>query len=327
MRLLFLLMLIIVWPAAAEEPLPSLLTIEEWKVPWGGRPRDPYVDSQGKVWFCGQAGNYIAYLNPASNDFKRYELDENTHPHNLIIDQLDQVWYAGNTNTHIGKLNATTGSIDVFPMTLPALKDPHTLVFNQKGDIWFTAQWGNAIGYLSVETGNVKQSKIPTLKARPYGIKMDTQGHPWIVLLGTHKLATVNPETFLTEEIPLPRKDSRPRRLEITKDGNIWYVDYQGGHLGRYNPNNAQITEWLLPGGKASKPYGTALDKQQRLWIAETGSSPNRLVGFDTRKAQFISTTDVPSGGSIRHMYYHQATEDIWFGVDTGYISRAYLGE
>ena len=28
------------------------------------RPRDPYVAPDGRIWFVGQAGNYVAYLEP-----------------------------------------------------------------------------------------------------------------------------------------------------------------------------------------------------------------------------------------------------------------------
>ena len=32
--------------------------VQEWVVPWkDSRPRDPYADRQGRVWFVGQAGN------------------------------------------------------------------------------------------------------------------------------------------------------------------------------------------------------------------------------------------------------------------------------
>ena len=49
--------------------------IREWDVPWGGtRPRDPFVDPSGKVWFVGQRGNYVGALDPASGEFRRIEL-------------------------------------------------------------------------------------------------------------------------------------------------------------------------------------------------------------------------------------------------------------
>ena len=89
------------------------IEIKEWPVPWKDtRPRDPFVDQKGRVWFCGQVGNYIAYLEPNSGKFKRYEMEKRTNPHNLIVDPDGYVWYAGNLASHIGKLNPENGKID-----------------------------------------------------------------------------------------------------------------------------------------------------------------------------------------------------------------------
>ena len=297
--------------------------IEEWLVPWSNsRPRDPYVDSLNRVWFCGQSGNYIAYLEPSTGEFKRYELEAGTHPHNLIIDGEDFVWYAGNQNAHVGKLNPETGQITKFPMPNPAATDPHTLVFGSEDDIWFTLQHSNFIGKLAMATGQIQLVEVSTPRARPYGIKRDVNNQPWIVLLGTNKLATIDPKTLVLEEIDLPRANTRPRRLEITSDGKVWYVDYNEGFLGSYNPENQEFKEWVMPSGKTSRPYGTARDNKDRIWIAETGPFPNYLIGFDPKTEEFFAMKSVPSGGSIRHMYYHEATNEIWFGTDTNYIGR-----
>ena len=41
------------------------MTVREWPVPWEKtRPRDPYVAPDGRVWFVGQQGNYIASFDP-----------------------------------------------------------------------------------------------------------------------------------------------------------------------------------------------------------------------------------------------------------------------
>ena len=121
-------------PAPAED-----LEITEWVVPWENtRPRDPYVDGQGRVWFVGQVGNYLAYLDPGTGDFRRYELDPGTGPHNLIVDDDGFVWYAGNRAMHIGRLDPETGEIEKHMMPTPDARDPHTLIFDQNGDIWFS---------------------------------------------------------------------------------------------------------------------------------------------------------------------------------------------
>ena len=150
-------------PAIASPPL----QIEEWTVPWEkSRPRDPYADAQGRVWFVGQAGNYIAYLDPASGRFKRYEIEEGTHPHNLIVDRAGQVWFAGNRNGMIGRLDPRSGAIERYSMPDPAAGDPHTLVFDRSGNIWFTVQQGNFVGKLETGSGKVRLVDAETGEAR-----------------------------------------------------------------------------------------------------------------------------------------------------------------
>ncbi len=119
------------------------LALTEWTVPWPDtRPRDPAVAPDGRVWFVGQAGNYIAVLDPKTGEFRRYEIDPGTHPHNLIVAGDGMIWYSGNQNGMIGRLDPSTGDITRHPIPDKTLGDPHTLVLDRKGDIWFTVQAG-----------------------------------------------------------------------------------------------------------------------------------------------------------------------------------------
>jgi virginiamycin B lyase len=281
------------------------------------------VGPKGLVWFVGQKGNYVASFNPETVDFKRFELESGTGPHNLIVAEDGTVWYAGNLKAHIGKLNANTGKITKYPMPDPKARDPHTLVFDGKGHIWFTVQRGNFVGRLTMENGIIDLIKIPTSHARPYGIVVDINARPWVVELGSNKLATVDPETLHLSEIELPRKDARPRRLGITSDGLVWYVDYAKGYLGRYSPVTDNFTEWRTPSASHSGPYGMAVDHRDRIWFVETWQDPNKLVCFDSKTETFINVTSIPSGGgSVRHMYFNPKTHEIWFGTDTNNLGR-----
>ena len=297
--------------------------ITEWTVPWENtRPRDAYVDGQGRVWFVGQRGDYVAYLEPTTGEFKRYDLEPGTGPHNLIVDD-DFVWYAGNRAAHIGRLDPATGAIEKYMMPDPAARDPHTLVFDHNGDIWFTVQGGNFVGKLGTRTGSVELMAVPTEDARPYGIVVDADNRAWFCELGTNKLATIDPETFELQEFELPRADSRPRRLQVTSDGKVWYVDYAGGYLGQLDPQTGEAKEWMIPGGADARPYGMAIDDKDRPWFVETGPDPARLVGFDSATEEFLETTEIASGGGVRHMYFHAPTREIWFGTDSNTIGRA----
>ena len=309
----------------APDPVVAQVPIKEWPVPYAGsRPRDPFIDSQNRVWFVGQVGNYIAYLDPKSGNFKRYEIEDGALPHNLIVDKKDMVWYAGNGNGHIGKLDPATGKITRYPMPKAEARDPHTLVFDQKGDIWFTVQNGNYVGRLATATGKVDLVEVPTPNARPYGIKVDSKGRPWFNEFGSDKLATVDPATLKLKEYQMPNERSRGRRMAITSDDRVWYVDYTRGFLGRLDPKSGEFKEWSLPGGVSALPYAMASDSQDRLWLVETGSQPNRLVGFDPKTEKFFGTTPIPSGGgTVRHMMFDEKGGQIWFGTDNNTIGRA----
>src|SRR2546427_5572167 len=103
--------------------------IKEWPVPWADtRPRDPYVDpTTGRIWFCGQAGHYIAYFVPETGEFKRFDLEPGAGPHNLIVDKSGIVWFSGNLVGYIGRLDPKDGSIKKYPMPDPMVRsEEHT---------------------------------------------------------------------------------------------------------------------------------------------------------------------------------------------------------
>ena len=310
----------------AQGPAKSPLHVTEWKVPWEkSRPRDPYLDAQGRVWFVGQEGNYIAYLDPAKGSFKRYEIAAGTNPHNLIVDKSGRVWFSGNRNGSIGWLDAASGKTTVYQMPDPAAKDPHTMIFDHAGNMWFTAQFSNFVGHLETGSGKVRLMRAPTKDARPYGIVVDPSGRPWFDEFGTNKIATIDPKTMAIKEYVLPNERSRPRRIAVTSDGILWYGDYTRGMLGRLDPKTGAVREFPLPAAAQSLPYAMASDDRDRIWLAETGIQPNRLVGFDPQSESWISVTPITQSGglTIRHMIYDGPTKSLWFGTDANTIGRA----
>jgi virginiamycin B lyase len=302
--------------AQANQPVP----IKEWPVEWAGRPRDPYVAPDGKVWFVGQAGNYIAHFDPTAETFKRFEIEAGTNPHNLIVDPKGQVWYTGNRNGRIGKLDPATGKIQTFPMPDPAARDPHTAIFDGKGNIFFTLQGSSMIGRLKMATGEIKLVKAGDQPANPYGIILDNAGNPWVALFRTNTVVRVNPETLELTPFKEASETSRSRRIEWTSDGMVWYVDEPRGFLGRINPKTGEVKEWQAPGGPGSRPYALTKDDKGRLWFSETGPV-KQLVGFDPRTERFFSVNSVSN--TIRHMMFDVRTGMMWFGTDSNNIGRA----
>jgi virginiamycin B lyase len=321
MRLLIpcLVTAVVVFPEAmpAQAPPSDDEAVREWEVEWGGRSRDPYVAPDGKVWFVGQAGNYIAYFDPSAEDFRRYEIEDGTNPHNLLVDDAGMVWYAGNRNGRIGKLDPATGGIEVF-LTGEA-GDPHTLVFDGKGGIWFTSQQSNRVGRLDVATGEVVLLTPHDERSRPYGIVMDDDGYPWVALFNTNQVIRIHPETLEITRFEKADASSRSRRIEVTGDGSVWYVDEPRGYLGRIDPATGLVREYPMPGGDDSRPYALTRDDRDILWVSQTGPD-KKLVAFDPRTEQFVSVNDVSH--NIRHMMFDASTGAMWFGTDANRVGR-----
>jgi virginiamycin B lyase len=300
--------------------------IQEWDVPWADtRPRDPYVAPDGRIWFVGQRADYMGVLDPATGEFSRFPMNEGAGPHNVIVDDEGTLWYAGNRDQHIGRMDPGTGEIRRFETPDPA-RDPHTLIFGRQGEIWFTAQGGNAVGRFVPATGEVRVTPVPTPRARPYGIVVDERNRAWFNEFGTNKIGMIEAEGMRIREFTLPREEARTRRIALTSDGGVWYVDYAAGFLGRLDPADGSVREWRVPAGAEARPYAMTVDAEDRIWLVESGVSPNRLVGFDPRTGEFFSRTEIPSGGgTVRHMVFHEPSRAIWFGTDTNTIGRALI--
>lgn len=320
---LMILLCILVWPTL--DAIGDTVDIREWLVPWEkSEPGHAYVDAGGRVWFVGQRGDYIANFSPESGEFNRYDLRKGTAPTALIVDANRILWFASNKRRHIGSLNPSTGRVDEFAMSDKKAKDPRSIALDQSGDIWFTVEDSSFIGRMKVTAGEVDLIPVPSKKARPHGIVLDSNGNPWAAASGRNLLLRINRSDMSVTEVETPNADSRFRRIVTTSDNQVWYADYELGNLGRYNPQIGEFTEWPLPGGADSKPHGMAVDKNDRIWIVETGRIPNSLIGFDTGTEAFLTETDIPSGaGSISHMHYYEPAGEIWFGTQTNYIGRA----
>ncbi|HYS54849.1 MAG TPA: lyase [Thermoanaerobaculia bacterium] len=304
--------------------LAVVVNIHEYTVPWKNtRPRDPAVGANGRIWFVGQEGNYLGWVDASSGKFEKFDLEKGTGPHNCIVARDGEVWFAGNAAAYIGRFDPKTEKVTKYPMPDQAARDPHTLIEAADGTIWFTVQVGSFVGHLDPKSGDIRLVKIPTAGSRPYGIAIDSSSRVWFNEFGRNAIGSIDPKTMQLTEYSLPQ-GTRDRRIAIIGDGAIWYGDYARGRLGRLDPKTKEVKEWPTPSGASSLPYAMAVDDRSRIWIVESGPQPNRLVGFDPKTSAFFSNTPIPSGAqTVRNMVFDPHKREIWFGTDAGTIGRA----
>jgi len=207
-----------------------------------------------------------------------------------------------------------------------SVKDPHTMIWGKDGTAWFTAQQSQRVGRFDRNTGEIKIWTPSQPRSNPYGIVLNSKGQPYFDLFATNRIGTIDPQTLEYKEFVLPAERTRPRRIAITSDDVVWYGDYGRGFIGKLDPATGKTEEWAMPDGPTSLPYAMTVDDQDRLWLAETGVNPNRLVAFDPKTKQWVANVPISSNGAaantIRHMTFDKPSKTIWFGTDAGTIGQ-----
>src|SRR6188474_1030985 len=281
--------------------------IEDWLTPsTPAYPHDPAVAPDGSIWYTAQRAGTIGRFDPATQQFKEFELPTaKSGPHGLQADKDGNIWYTGNAAGLIGKIDPKSGKVTEYKMPNPKARDPHTIAFLQDGRIFFTVQAGNFIGSLDPKApdGAIKLVESPTANSRPYGVRLDSKGVPYFDEFNSNKIASADPKTLVITEYPLPAKDARPRRIAIGKDDTVWYGDYARGYLGHLDPKTGKVEEFQSPGGAESKPYAIDVTADGAVWYVETGDdAKNVLVRFNPETKKFL-TWPIPSGGgTVRNM-------------------------
>jgi virginiamycin B lyase len=276
-------------------PGPYQLETKTWKaLKLGQRTRDPVEAPDGSIWYVGQWGNVIGRIDPRTEQIREWDLPPQTLPHSVMVDKAGGVWFLGNGNGTIGKFDPATGSSTVYKMPLPDARDPHTGEFDGAGVFWFTLQQSDMVGRFDPASGETKLVKTPA-DSKPYGIKFDAAGTPWVACNGAPCLLKVDRVTMAITEIRLPLPGTTVRRLDIAPDGRIWYVNSGKGRLGVHDPKDGTIKVWESPSGPTSHPYGiNVLDGI--VWYNESGVRPDTLVRFDPAGETFQSFP-LASGG------------------------------
>src|SRR5438132_5163783 len=275
------------------------VAIHEWDLPTqNSRPHDPAVGADAALCYTAQEANAIGRLDPATGEIKQFALKTaHSGPHGLVADDAGNIWFTANYAGYIGRLDPKTGTVTEFKINDPRGKDPHTPIIAPDGRVWFTVQEGNVVGVLDPKDGVIKLADVPTARALPYGIVLDSKGTPFFCEFGSNKITRIEPTTMKMHEYVLP-EGARPRRLRMANDTTIYYSDFQRGYLGRLDLATGVVKEWQSPGGTQSHPYGIAITNDGIVWYSESGVKPNTLVRFDPKTGDF-QKWNIPSGGGV----------------------------
>ena len=259
--------------------------------------QEPHFDKAGNVWFTERGypsamtrldprtGAYTDFMNP----------DPAGSPHGVVVDPDGSVWWAGR-DVYLAHLDPVSGEVTEYPVDGPGLHG-HTPVLDSQTNIWFSMLPGNRIGKWDRQTDKIKIYKVPTARARPYGIIVDPQDQIWFAEFHVCRIGRFDPETETFTEYSGPTKACTIRRLGMDSKGIVWFGLFSAGKLGRLDPDTGEVTEIDIP-ASFSEPYDTWPDADDNIWISD-GGQRGALIKFDqeTETFTFYPTrlrTDMP---------------------------------
>jgi virginiamycin B lyase len=253
-------------------------------LPEGTGPHNNVVDSEGRVWYTGNAvGELIGHYDPRTEQFTTIEVPGARDPHTLVFDENEEyLYFTVQQGNQVGRIRVADQSVELVDVPTPRSR-PYGIRIAPDGTPWVVELGSNKLIRLDPATMALTEIELPWADARPRRLEITSDGRIWYADWARGTLGLYDPANERFDEFALPAgPGSRPYGMASDERDRVWVV------------------------------------------ATGTGTEPNLFVGFDTESEEIISYTEIPSGArSVRHMDYDEASGAVWFGTDTETIGRA----
>lgn len=235
--------------------------------------------ADGSVWFTEQGSNKLGRWDPKTQKITEFqdayvpgkELTlAGGSKHTLRVAADGDVWATGGP---LSRYEPKTGKFT----PIPQIPSAYGIALDAKGTIWF-AEFTPAgqIGEIDPETLHVTKYQLPTAKAWPRRIQVDTDGTIWVAEYTAGKLAHFDPKSGHFTEFDLPGPAATPYALGIDRDHKVWFSSEWMDYIGRLDPATGKVQQYPVPQSENTMRE-FYLDDQGRMWF---GSPSNNKVGY-----------------------------------------------
>ena len=282
--------------------LPSDYQVNAYPLPIADSEPYDIAYATGAVWVTERMGNKVARFDPVAASWTEYDIPTaNSQPTGLIVlpGQPVQIWFAERAGNKLGLLAVAddlTGALVEFPLPAGSPYDNAEMedVAATSGNaVWFTLPGSELTGRFNLSLWDPANPTsafafqnprnypwlYPGKILRPWQIKLDGIGLPWITEPGTNQLMRFNPGTVVSwEHHPVLTPDSGLDGLYITQmdvatdDVMVWYTARTASRVGQLRRVNFRTLRSELP-LPASAPTDIAVDADGCAWIAAGGTN------------------------------------------------------
>lgn len=161
------------------------------------------------------------------------------------IDHRGRIWFGEMTRNRLAVFDPRTHA---FQQITPPHGESGIMGVAVAGDdtIWFAEQYANYIGHFFPSSGQFAIYTLPEFTVPDPGDPQKTLSLP-----------------------------SAPNDIVIDARGAVWFTELNAGTIGKLDPRNGHLTQYLLAANKAQAqlidPYGITVDPQGMIWFTEIG--------------------------------------------------------
>jgi streptogramin lyase len=243
----------------------------------------------GKFWLTNALSSTIASFDPATKQFKLYNVGRtHLYPHTIRIDKDGIVWFTIVASNEVGRFDPKTEQFTIIHLPEEGFwsgVSHYLFPWVLKIGAWFP-KMNLHMGVNHAKWAFQGRSAFPF----PYGIDVNpVDGSIWYAKLNAHKIGRIDPRTQEVTEFDTPLKG--PRRLRFDAQGNLWIPAFDDSGLMKFDTRTQRFETFKLPllaHNEYEVPYALNVHpKTGDVWI--TSNMSDRVFRFVPATQEFIS--------------------------------------
>jgi virginiamycin B lyase len=268
--------------------------LTEYILPPRSEPLGITAGPDNNLWFTEFNANSIGCMSANGVLLKQFPIPTGTsHPAGITVGPDNRIWFAESATSKFGVLAANTNSANSVTEYNP-VNNTNALVYfltsGPDGNIWFAEPGVGKIGRMSTNGTNLGEfaGGTNTLgpNSQPFHIITGPDGALWFSEVNSNRIGriTTNAVPTITESSPLTNSlpmtnlfgtiitNVQPNGLMVGRDGNIWFAEFAANQVGRLNPTNWAVAEFIVPSTNAGVSF-IASGPDGNIWFTEFGTN------------------------------------------------------
>ena len=184
-------------------------------------------DSDGVLWFTGQAGVY-GRLPSGADTVEVFDAPGGRGPYGIDA-TADAVYYASLAGNHVGRIDPASGDATILQPPTPG-QGTRRVWADSTGRIW-SSQWNaGQVAVFDPRDDSWEEWPLPGASPQAYSVYVDDRDTVWLSDFSANAIVSFDPATEEFSSFPLPSTPSEVRQIH-GRPGEVWGAESAADRL------------------------------------------------------------------------------------------------